>query len=225
MARRSIPPPKPKPPVLTVGQKRRRIERLQKCIQRLEAFDPQKVQKRVGVPEVLALEAAIDKALSSAFGYGTPPYIRYNLAATLDPVPLITKDALRSTVRPVGGPRRRDAQAQEARQYFSEGKERSITLLREAICTLEGGIADAQPVVKVAQESKATQKAGEVRTLRTVATLNESLPGDSAPPLAGQTDESEALNSASVLKSGLWGVSIDLKAAWRRVGRWWRGRN
>jgi len=206
MARRSIPPPKPKPPVLTVGQKRRRMERLQKCIRRLEAFDPQKVQKRVGIPEVLALEAAIDKALSSAFGYGTPPYIRYNLAATLDPVPLITKDALRSTVRPVGGPRRRDAQAQEARQYFSDGRERSIALLRKAIGTLEDEIAAAQPVVEAARESKgvadadhsplgdqmaeATQKAGEVRTLQ--------------PRRRG---------------------GIDLKAAWRRVGRWWRGRN
>src|SRR5580700_1624598 len=119
MARRSVPPPKPKPPVLTVGQKRGRIERLQKCIQRLEAFDPQKVQKRLGVPEVLALEAAIDKALSSAFGHGTPLYMRYNLAATLDHG-LITEAALASTVvRPVGGPRNHDAQAQEARQYFS----------------------------------------------------------------------------------------------------------
>jgi hypothetical protein len=27
------------------------------------------------------------------------------------------------------------------------------------------------------------------------------------------------------LKPGLWGVSIDLKEAWRCVGRWWRGRN
>src|SRR5580700_6243264 len=100
MARRSVPPPKPKPPVLTVGQKRGRIERLQKCMQRLEAFDPQKVQRRVGVPEVLALEAAIDKALSSAFGYGTPAYFRYNLAATLDHGPLITTTtaALASTV-------------------------------------------------------------------------------------------------------------------------------
>jgi hypothetical protein len=105
MARRSVPPPKPKPPVLTVGQKRRRIERLQKCIQRLEAFDPQKVQRRLGVPEVLALEAAIDKALSSAFGYGTPAYVRYNLAATLDHGPLITTAALAGTVvPPVGGP-------------------------------------------------------------------------------------------------------------------------
>ena len=107
MARRSVLPPKPKPPVLTVGQKRGRIERLQKCMQRLEAFDPQNVQRRVGVPEVLALEAAIDKALSSAFGYGTSAYLRYNQAATLDPDPLVTNATLRSpALRPVGGSRR-----------------------------------------------------------------------------------------------------------------------
>jgi hypothetical protein len=76
MARRPAPPPKPKSPILTVGQKRRRIERLQKCITNLEAFDPEKARKRA--PAVLELEASIDKALSSAFGYGTPAYLRYN---------------------------------------------------------------------------------------------------------------------------------------------------
>ena len=85
MARRSVPPPKPKSPILTVGQKRRRIERVQKCVTNLEAFDPQKARKRT--PAVLELEAAIDKALSSAFGYGTPAYLRHNQAATLDPDP------------------------------------------------------------------------------------------------------------------------------------------
>jgi hypothetical protein len=85
-------------------------------MQRLEAFDPQKVQRRVGVPEVLALEAAIDKALSSAFGYGTPAYMRYNVAAELDPGALITNAALRrAALRPVGGPARHDAQVHEAR--------------------------------------------------------------------------------------------------------------
>ena len=83
MARRSVPAPKPKSPILTVGQKRRRIERLQKCVTSLEAFDPQKARKRA--PAVLELEAAIDKTLSSAFGYGTSAYLRFNQAATLDP--------------------------------------------------------------------------------------------------------------------------------------------
>jgi hypothetical protein len=92
MARRSPPPPKPKSPILTVGQKRRRIERLQKCITSLEAFDPQKAHKQA--PAVLALEATIDTALSSAFGYGTPAYLRYNEAATLDPSRLLTSVAV-----------------------------------------------------------------------------------------------------------------------------------
>jgi hypothetical protein len=195
MARRSVPPPKPKSPILTVGQKRRRIERLQKCITRLEAFDPQKAQKRA--PAVLALEAAIDKALSSAFGYGTPAYLRYNQAATLDPSPLLTNATLRSPVlRPVGGPSvgapgRHDAH--EARQHFSENKERSIALIRKAISTLEDEIADAEPVVEAVQESKAA-------------------------PVVGALQESKATQSRP------WG-GIDFKAAWRRVGRWWRGRN
>ena len=201
MARRSVPPPKPRPPILTAGQKRRRIERLQKCITSLEAFDSQKVRKRFGNPEVVSLEAAIDKALSSAFGYGTPAYLRHNQAATLDPDPLVTRATLRSPVLPpAGGPRSDDAH--EVRRNFSENKERSIALLRKAISTLEDEIADAEPVVEAAkqstatpaieaaQESKATQKAGEVPTLQ---------PRRRA--------------------------GIDLKAAWRRVGRWWRGRN
>jgi uncharacterized small protein (DUF1192 family) len=202
--RRPVPPPKPKAPVLTVGQKQRRIEWLQKCIQRLEAFDPKKVQKRLGVPEVLALEEAIDKALSSAFGRGTPAYMRYNLAATLDHG-LITQAALASTVvSPVGGPRTHDAQAQEARQYFSEGKERSVALLREAIGTLEREIADAQPVAEAAQESK------------DVADADHSPPGEQV---------AEATQKPAEVLQPRWRAGIDLKAAWRRVGRWWRGRN
>src|SRR5271163_1240040 len=168
MARRSVPPPKPKSPILTVGQKRRRIERLQKCIANLEALDPQKARKRA--PAVLALEAAIDKALSSAFGYGTPAYLRYNQAATLDPSPLITNATLRSPLlHPVGGPSvggpgRHDAKAHGAQQHFSENKERSITLIRKAISALEDEIADAEPVVKATPEPKAAQKTEEVRT-------------------------------------------------------------
>ena len=165
MARRSVPPPKPRAPILSVGQKRRRIERLQKCITSLEAFDSQKVRKRFGNPDVIALEATIDKALSSAFGYGTPAYMRHNQAATLDPGPLISNATLRSSVlRPVGGPGRHDVQTEEARQYFSEGRERSIGLLRDAIRTLEDEIPAGQPIVEALKESRAAQKTGEVQT-------------------------------------------------------------
>src|SRR5580658_1506465 len=112
MARRPVPPPQPRAPILTGGQKRRRIERLQKCITDLETFDHQKVRKRFGNPEVVTLEAAIDNALSSAFGYGTPAYLRYNLAAKLDSGPVITNAALAgAVVRAVGKPARNEAQA------------------------------------------------------------------------------------------------------------------
>jgi hypothetical protein len=201
MARRSVPPPKPRSPILTVGQKRRRIERLQKCVTSLEAFDPQKARKRA--PAVLELEAAIDKALSLAFGYGTSAYLRYNQAATLDPDPLVTNATRSPVLRPVGGgPGRHDAKAHEVRQNFSENKERSIALLRKAIGTLEDEIADAEPlvvaakrsiatpIIEAAQESKAAPKAGEVR----------------------------------MLQSRRWG-SIAFEAAWHRVARWWRDRN
>jgi hypothetical protein len=154
MARRSAPPPTPKTPILTVGQKRRRIERLQKCIANLEAFDPQKARKRA--PAALALEAAIDKALSSAFGYGTPAYLRYNEAATLDPSPLLADVAVRAPARPIGGTVRHEAKVQETRQQFSENKERAIALLQNAIRTLEDEIATAEPLITAPKKSEAT---------------------------------------------------------------------
>jgi hypothetical protein len=139
---------------------------LQKCITSLEAFDSEKVRKRFGNPEVIALEAAIDKALSSAFGYGTSAYMRYNQAATVDPVPLISNATLRSPgPHTVGGPGQHDVQTEEARQYFSEGRERSIALQQEAIRTLEEEIGAGRPMLD-APKSKVVQKTREVRTLQ-----------------------------------------------------------
>ena len=153
MARRSAPPPRPRTPILTVGQKRRRIERLQKCVTSLEAFDPQKARKRA--PAILELEAAIDKALSSAFGYGTIACLRYSEAATLDPSPLLTSVAVRAPAKAVGGPVRHDAKVQETRQHFSENKTRAITLLQQAIRSLEEEIAQAEPMLP-AEKAKQT---------------------------------------------------------------------
>jgi hypothetical protein len=191
MACRSAPPPSSRPLVLTLEQKRYRIERFQVCIKRLEDFDPAKVQRRVGVPEIVTLEAGIDNALSATFGYGTPSYFRFNLAARLDVGPLVTTTALEGTVlRSVGGPGGHDEPAaQEAQRCFSEGKTRSIALLREAICTLEAEVADTRAAVGVTQKSEATQTAAQCNALR------QRVRGRFA-----------------------------LKAAWRRVRRWWPGR-
>jgi hypothetical protein len=195
---RSVPPPRPKSPILTVGQKRRRIERLQKCITSLEAFDPQTARERA--PAIVELEAAIDKALSSAFGYGTPGYLRYNQAATLEPDPFVTNATLRSPVlRPVGGPQ--SAKADEVRRNFSENKVRSVALLRKAISTLENEIADAEPVVVAAKQSAATP-------------VIEAAPESKATSIVGEIRVLQPRGRGSTFE-----------AAWRRVARWWRGRD
>ena len=197
MARRSAPPPKPRTPILTIGQKRRRIERLQKCVTNLEAFDPQKARKQA--PAVLELEAAIDKALSSAFGYGTPTYLRYTEAATLDPSPLLTSLAARAPAKAVGGPARHDAKVQETRQHFSENKTRAITLLRQAMRSLEEEIAAAEPLATAPKKSQAT-------------------------PVIAAVQQSEAASSRGVRapSSRTWeGFREVLR---RRFERWWRAR-
>jgi hypothetical protein len=199
MARRSVPPAKPKTPILTVGQKRRRIERLQKCITSLEVFDPQKARNRA--PAVLELEAAIDKALSSAFGYGTPAYLRYNAAAVLDPSPILTNVTARAPVSPLaGGPTRRDAKVREPRQQFSVNKARAIALLQNAIRTLEEEIGNAQSVVGAPQKSGAA------------LVIASDEPSQVSPKVQARTPSPRAL-------SGFVG------ALRRHVGRLWRGRS
>jgi hypothetical protein len=199
MARRSAPPPKPKTPILTVGQKRRRIERLQKCITKLEAFDPQKAHNRA--PAVLELEAAVDRALSSAFGYGTPAYLRYNEAATLDPSPLMANVMVRAPVSaPPGGPTRRDAKVQETRQQFSVNKARAIALLQNAIRTLEEEIADAEPAFATPQKSEAAP------------VIASGEPFQVSPKAEVRTPSPRVLSGFVGCLQGY-------------VGRWWRGRS
>jgi hypothetical protein len=154
MAHRSASPPRSVLPVSTSEQSYR-AERFRICIERLEAFDPNKVRGRIGVPEVVTLEAGIDNALSATFGYGTPSYFRFNLAARLDSGPLVTSAALESAVlSSVSGPGNYDERAvQEARRYFSKGKTRSIALLQEAIRTLDADLSDARAVSRAPQPS------------------------------------------------------------------------
>ena len=198
MARRSgPPPPKPKTPTLTAGQKRRRVERLQKCVTSVQAFDPQKARKRA--PAVLELEAAIDKALCSAFGYGTPAYLRYNEAATLDPSTYLANAAARAPVaRPADGPVRHDAKAQDTHQQFSENKARAIALLQNAIRTLEDEIASVESVA--------------------------SPPKPQAAPVIAPDPPAKATPKPEVATTSDKASGRVSESLWHRIGRWWRGR-
>jgi predicted nucleotide-binding protein len=135
-------PPKPEAPKLTIKQTRRRIERLRDCIRDLEALDLQKVQRRFVNPEVTALEAAIKGALAAAFGDGTSAFDRYKRAASIDDGTMIARSGQ------TGGGRdeidHEAREAQEARRYIANGKDRSIGLLRTAIQALEHNIADLE---------------------------------------------------------------------------------
>jgi hypothetical protein len=53
----------------------------------------------------------------------------------------------------------------------------------------------------------------ELRKLR-----NPPLPRTAARPAQQPTE-------LLTLKPGIWGMSFDIKEAWRRAGRWWRGSN
>jgi predicted nucleotide-binding protein len=131
MARRTA-PPEPQPAKLTIEQMKLGISRLQRRIADLEAFDPQVIQKRWG-PEVKVLQTAIEETLASVFGHNTVEYKRYRAAAELD------KGAV--VMRTEWGHGHYD-ERREAQQYATEGIQRSILLLRQAVRGLEEEIAD-----------------------------------------------------------------------------------
>jgi len=143
MARRPS-PPTPEAHTLSVEQTRFHIEQLENCIRDLEAFDPQKTQKRKGGPEVVALEAAIDGALAAAFGHGSPSYNRYKSAAVLDNGPRIGTARINAAEGRGSQVDRETQDAKDARQYPADGKDQSIALLRVAISVLKQDNADQQ---------------------------------------------------------------------------------
>jgi predicted nucleotide-binding protein len=134
MASRPTARPERQPAALTTDQMRRGIGQLKRRIADLEGFDPQTVQKRWS-PAVKALEAAIKEALFDVFGHNTLQYKLYDEATHLDIAPIIAQTDFYE-----GG--LDDQEAQVAKQSVSDGKERSLLLLRRAVRGLEEKIAD-----------------------------------------------------------------------------------
>lgn len=129
MAKRST-PTEPQRAVLTVDQMKSGIRRLQKRIEDLQAFNPQSVQKR-WAPEVTTLETAIDETLTAIFGHDTVEHRRYQGATGLDHGPVIMNHK---------------SPPFEVQQYLSEGKEKALLLLRQAVRGLKEEIAEQEHI-------------------------------------------------------------------------------
>jgi predicted nucleotide-binding protein len=107
-----------------VHQKNADINALERRIKELEDFDPAPVTRRFSDdPNVSAIETAIDETLSDVFGNGSDDYQRYSRATKLD------QGAIEMATD-WGGHHDDTADAQ---RYMAEGKERSLTLLRQAV--------------------------------------------------------------------------------------------
>jgi predicted nucleotide-binding protein len=142
----------PKKAVLNAEQMKLGIQRLEKLIEQIKGFDTRIIQKRWG-PEVKALETAIEGALASVFGNNTFEYNRYIDAADLDkgPVTMEPDSTWASAGRYSNMP---NQYAHEAQQYVSEGKERSIQLLQEAIKWLHDELEFQSGQSVISEEAK-----------------------------------------------------------------------
>jgi predicted nucleotide-binding protein len=129
--RRTLPQP-PQPAHLTPEQMRQGIDRLQKRLAEVSAFDPKSVVEQYNIPHVEALAASVDEALVRTFGAGSLDYNRYSDAAHFD-----------------NGPHNYafEVPIHEVHATLARCKARSLALLKQAIATLEERIADQEALM------------------------------------------------------------------------------
>jgi hypothetical protein len=112
---------------LSIEQMKVGVDRLQKRIEQLKAFDPSKVNRRRS-PDVQALNAAIAETVERVFGRDTVEFHRYEQAARLDDSPSLGGETPLATIH----------------RYLEEDKERGLALLRQAVIGLQEEIAVQQ---------------------------------------------------------------------------------
>jgi predicted nucleotide-binding protein len=122
LARRPTSPPPLQPARLTEAQIHSGIDRLKRRIEDVRAFDPQTVRDQHQDPHVTALQASIDDTLVKVFGANTLEYERYSPAATFDTGPVFMQ---------------RDTHPQEILEALDRSKRHSISLLEQAVRSLE----------------------------------------------------------------------------------------
>ena len=121
--------PSPKLPERVVhgpDQLRQGIERLQRQIGQLEAFDPSSVSVR-NAAETRAMQAAIAESLAKTFGDATSEYNRYASAARLDHAPNYISG--RPPVALIA-------------EWIQDGKTKSLALLNQAVKDLQEELAE-----------------------------------------------------------------------------------
>lgn len=118
---RPPPPELPKQATRSPDQLRQGIERLQRQIGELEAFDPSSIAVR-DAAETKAMQAAIAETLAQMFGKETPDYKRYASAARLDHEPNYISG------RPP---------AALVMEWVQDGKAKSLALLHQAVKQLQ----------------------------------------------------------------------------------------
>jgi len=117
--------------MLSPDEMRSGIAKLKRRIDNLKEFDP-KVASSGSDPNIQALESSIASTLESVFGPGTTDFKRYLAATSLD-----TTTYTMSVFGDDSG-----TSVAEIRQGLSEGKERAIALLEQAVRTLEEELDD-----------------------------------------------------------------------------------
>jgi hypothetical protein len=121
--------PSPKLPERVIhgsDQLRQGIERLQRQIGELEAFDPSSVSVR-NAAETRAMQAAIAESLAKTFGDATSEYNRYASAARLDHAPNYISG--RPPVALIA-------------EWIQDGKAKSLALLNQAVKDLQEELAE-----------------------------------------------------------------------------------
>lgn len=136
MAIPSAPPPRAD---LTPDQMRRGISRFERCIEKVEAFDPQTIQTPEDTWKVDALSALVDSALVQTFGADTAEYHRYFGAKNF------------SWPLTVGHP----TSIYEIQQSLRKCRARSLDLLGHAVSFLKEELELAAAGEVAAEKSKA----------------------------------------------------------------------
>lgn len=138
MARQTVPPQK-QAAQITAAEMKAGIDRIEKRIKEVEAFDPRSVTDQYATPDLDALEAAIDETLARTFGAHTLDYDRYKQA----------KDFNRGPYNYV-----HTVQSHEFQASIAKSKANSLALLRQAVKSLKERLDEGADHTSAAPETK-----------------------------------------------------------------------